>query len=151
MNRKNFDGEMIQCPKCGKEYASFYEECPFCEAERTSRAVQKYGRKQSAGQRMAAIVLAVLLVLGGGYLVMSLVTSGQVAFGREYAVVTKTPEAMQMGVTKQEVALSTQTPEESVTPEADTAGDTLQDGDTDDQDDTDEDEDDDSAAWTEGD
>lgn len=107
MNRSNYDGEMIPCPKCGKEYASFYQDCPYCEADRVSRAVIKHGRMRGRGEVFGALILCLLLVAGGVYLAFSAAASGGLTIGREYAVETATPETMQVGVTEQEIFIST--------------------------------------------
>lgn len=111
---------MITCPKCGREYGSFYDECPYCEAEWTSKAVIKHGRVRGRGELLATLVLTLALVAGGVWLAVSAVTSGGLNIGREYAVEANTPETIQVGVdvTQQEVSLagapeSTEAPDET--------------------------------------
>ncbi len=135
MNRSNFDGEMIPCPKCGKEYASFYHECPYCEAERMSRGIIKHGRMRGKGELLGSLILGLVLVVGGIYLAISAVTSNGLSVGREYAVETVPAATVQVGVTEQEVVIASgqeTVPEETIdTGEEDSQGDSEDDEDED--------------------
>ncbi len=138
MNRSNFDGEMIACPKCGEEYPSFYNECPYCDAERVSRAVIKHGRVRGKGELLGTLLLSLLLVAGGAYLAVSAVSSGGLDIGREYVVESAAPEVVRAGVTEQKISLSG---EQSPVPE-ETSDETPGDGEADATQDPDADEDD---------
>lgn len=106
MNRRTADEELLSCPKCGKEYSSFYDECPYCEAERTSKAVIKYGRVRGRGEVLGSLILTLALIAGGVCLAVAAVTSGGLSVGREYAVETVAPETVQAGVTEEKVTLT---------------------------------------------
>jgi hypothetical protein len=109
MNRNHYDGELLQCPKCEQEFPSFYTECPYCEAAKKSKAINKRGRVETFGLRVGALILALVLVAGGVYLCASMLGQGIGGFGREYALTTQEPETMQVGVSKQEVSIAGET------------------------------------------
>jgi hypothetical protein len=109
MNRNHYDGELLQCPKCEREFPSFYTECPYCEAAKKSKAINKRGRVETFGLRVGTLLLALVLVAGGIYLCASMLSQGIGGFGREYAVTSQDPETMQMAVSEQEVSIAGET------------------------------------------
>jgi hypothetical protein len=125
MNRSHYDGEMIQCPKCQREFPSFYTDCPYCEAATKSKIINKRGKVETFGVRVSALILALVLVAGGVYLGASMLSQGVGSFGREYAVTLQEPEIMQVGVTKQEISIAG---EASTTPEEEEDTTTPEDG-----------------------
>jgi hypothetical protein len=109
MNRNHYDGELLQCPKCEREFPSFYTECPYCEAAKKSKAINKRGRVETFGLRVGTWLLALALVAGGIYLCASMLSQGIGGFGREYAVNSQDPETVQMAVSEQEVSIAGET------------------------------------------
>jgi hypothetical protein len=109
MNRNHYDGEQLQCPKCEREFPSFYTECPYCEAAKKSKAINKQGRVETFGLRVGGLLLALVLVAGGIYLCASMLSQGIGGFGREYALASQDPETMQVAVSEQEVSIAGET------------------------------------------
>ncbi len=108
------DGYLL-CEECGREYAIHRKKCPFCEAEAKAAAITKRGSYQPRSARLACLLLALVLVVGGVMLYNTGLENGGWSIDREYE---EDPDAqtitVEAGITEQQSQLDSV---ETVTPD----------------------------------